>query len=76
MSKLKLETISFIKTFLATFLSILGVTIMQLPTEQLMNPETYKASFIVGIVIGAVRSALSISWQKVMPVSVGGVKKK
>lgn len=74
MSKIKTEVISFVQTFLATFLSVISISITQLPVETLSNPQTYKASFIAGLLISAVRTALKMTWQKTLPESVGGTR--
>lgn len=72
MSKLKIETISFIKTFLASFLSLVSVSLTQVTPEQYGQLATN--GFWASLVLGAVRTAISLTWQKTLPQSIGGVK--
>ncbi len=76
MSDFKLQVISFVKSFLANFGGILIIALSQIPAATWDNPQTWKLSFFVGIVLAAIRSALSKTWEKTMPVSIGGVPKR
>lgn len=75
MTPLKEKLISFVKTFLATFLSIFGTLLMTVPTDVLFNLENWKTGVLAGLIVGLVRSALSETWKKTMPISLGGVPK-
>lgn len=75
LSKTKEIIISFIKTFVATFITIFGTLLLQVPTDVLANPDTWKSGAIAGLLVAIVRSALSETWKKTAPISLGGKKK-
>ncbi len=72
----KEKIISFIQTFLSTFLTVLGTLIVGTSPETFANPQAWQISSIVAVIDAAFRTALKLTWQKTMPVSIGGVKKK
>lgn len=69
---IKLQAISFAQTFVASFLSILGVAVFQVSPEVLANPNNWVISAVGGAIFAAVRAALKMAWQKTLPVSIGG----
>ena len=74
MSKFKEVTISFIKTFIASLLTALGVALVALPDATISNPEFWKAGGMYALLASCVRSAISETWKKTMPFSLGGKK--
>lgn len=75
MTKLKLEVISFIQTFLTLFLIDLAVAIKQYGPEAFLNPANWTVATVIGVVSAVGRSAFKAAWQKWMPSSIGGVKR-
>lgn len=67
--------ISFIKSFVGTFITFGLVALAALPEGTLLNPEFYQTGGFIALLGAAVRSALSETWKRVAPVSIGGVKK-
>lgn len=66
---LKRHGVSFAQTFIATFLSILAVSITQ------VGPENWTAALVGSILVAALRSAVKMSIEKFLPtVASAGIK--
>ena len=77
MSKEKKDLIiSFVKSFLGNAITYLALAISVLPEGTITNPDFYKAGGFISLLGAVVRSALSETWKKTAPVSIGGVKKR
>lgn len=74
MTKLREETISFIKTFLSTLVTTILVALGALPSEVLSSKEFWTTGGIIAVIGAAVRTALSITWKNTMPQKLGGKK--
>ena len=74
MEKFKLEAISFAQTFVALFLADIAFTLAEIPVSEILSGEVLTGAFVVGIISASIRSALKASWQKFMPVKLGGKK--
>lgn len=72
MEKFKIEAISFAQTFVSSFFTIVAVTISQ------VSPDNYSQfatnGFWASIILSSARTAVKLTWQKTLPVSIGGVK--
>ena len=68
----KEEFISFLQTFTAFFVIEMGYQISQVSFDQIISGEVLTWAFVIGLVVAAVRSAIKLAWQKVMPISFGG----
>lgn len=74
-NKKKELIISFIKSLLGNTITALALAISVLPEGTITNPDFYKAGGAVALIGAVVRSALSETWKKTAPVSIGGTKK-
>jgi hypothetical protein len=71
----KEHTISFIKTFLATFITVFVGALLALPNETLLQADFWQSGAVIALVLSAVRSAIASIWGNVMPPKLGGYVK-
>jgi hypothetical protein len=78
MSKDKLTeiVISYVKTFIATFFSVLGTLVMSVDFSVFLNSDAWKTGLVASIIVATVRSGLSETWKKTpfIPKKLGGLK--
>lgn len=72
MSETKLKLISFLQTFLSSFVTILGGLILTVNPAILTSPQAWTITAVWAVVLGALRTALKMAWEKSMPLSFGG----
>lgn len=72
---IKLHLVSFGQTFVVGFILDLGIALKQVPVDQLLSGHVLTSAFILGIVLGAGRSALKVAWEAFLPKVLGGKPK-
>lgn len=74
MEKFKIELVSFGQTFVSLFLLDLAVAVSNVGIENILSGVVLTNAFFVGLLSGAIRSAAKATWEKYMPVALGGKK--
>jgi hypothetical protein len=70
--ELKSKVVSFAQTFVSSFLVVLSNVVLTTSPEALLNFQAWSFATTISIIFGAVRLALKMSWEKTLPVSLGG----
>lgn len=60
----KAHLISFAHTFVASFLTTLGTAILLIPQDTWSSPSTWTTSFVVSLVLSALRTAVKMASEK------------
>lgn len=60
------HAISFVQTFLATFLVTVAGIIVTIPTETLTDIHVWSGAAVAGAFVSAGRTALKIAWEQIV----------